>query len=138
MTGYTLGFVFSEKLEHVLLSSTKTSPLRRKIYSGIEAAREPGETPVSCLVRTCFEATCLITFSQDWVLVNQARAFDGQSLLIYATRYPGLTTDIEPEQSNCSPEWFLVQHLPKNLAPDTVEHVHSSREVFLPDLTNRA
>lgn len=89
MKEWTLGFIFSEDLQRVVLLK-KSQTMHIGLWNGVGGKIEGKETSIACMIRECKEETKLgIT---DWAFVGRLEADGGRQLAwcvyIYAAVIP--------------------------------------------------
>ncbi|MCA9367652.1 NUDIX domain-containing protein [Candidatus Kaiserbacteria bacterium] len=128
--GFTVGFVFSSDVKHVLLQLKQKPPAHRNLYNGIGGRKQPNESWLTCMSRECFEETGLSIKSTRWQLLRRDWAIDGSTLFVYLARYQGLLNDIRTGDAGLA-EWFPCGRLPPNLVPDVRALVSAGRRHFI-------
>lgn len=117
MHKYTLGFIFSPSLNHVLLIKKKNPPWQRGKFNGVGGSVEKGETALNCMMREAKEESDLYIEKEKWRHVGRLTSFNWV-VEIFVCRYKGKMSDsksLEEEQI----KWMSIQNLPQR----SVDHI---------------
>lgn len=116
MQHFTLGFVFDQSLEHVLLMHKTKPEWQAGRVNGLGGKVEEGEESRACIAREIKEEADLSTAEEDWVHVGIMRG-TGWQVDVYGLVYQGAMTDARSLEAECV-EWFPVDTLPQNHIPN--------------------
>ena len=113
MKKYTVGFIFNEPMDKVLLIHKLAPEWQIGKINGLGGKVEEGEANITCIVREIKEESGLITEPEDWnlVCIMHSPVF---TIDCFAYVYKGDMDDaksMEAEQI----EWFDVNKLPENI-----------------------
>ncbi len=132
MKQYTVGFIFSEDLEKVLLIHKTAPDWQKGKINGIGGKLEEGEELVDCMVRETLEETGVKTEPDNWVYTGAIKGA-GDLISTFGYKYSGKLFDaftFEKEKI----EWFPVGKLPENmimnltwLIPLTLEKIRENK-----------
>ena len=113
MQRYTLGFVFHEGLDQILLIHKTHPEWQAGKVNGLGGKIEDGEDSASCITREIKEEAGLVTEKDRWSLVGCMRG-PTWSVDVLAYIYPGNPDDATTQESE-PVEWFDVDALPNNI-----------------------
>lgn len=112
-TKYTVGFIFDETFEHVLLIHKTKPSWQSGLVNGLGGKIEPGENMYECIVREIKEESDLETQKDKWVFVGNMSS-NTISLDILGYVYKGDLNNIKTVEDEVV-EWFKTASLPKNI-----------------------
>ncbi len=110
---YTLGFVFDNKLEKVLLIHKQKPEWQKGKVNGVWGKYEMGETPEICIRRETTEETGLVIDEKNWIYVGTIYQEIGDCGIL-AAQYRGDLRDAISNE-NEEVEWFDINMLPANI-----------------------
>ncbi len=110
---YTLGFIFNEALDHVVLMHKAKPEWQAGKLNGIGGKVEEGEDHLSCMVREAKEETNLETRHGDWVFLGEMGS-DGWGMQVFTLTHIGDMQAIQSMEAE-KVEWFPVAALPDNV-----------------------
>lgn len=110
---YTLGFIFDQTLEKVLLIHKQKPEWQRGKINGVGGKYEQGETAPSCIRRETRGETRLDIKEKDWISVGTIYQSAG-NVGVLATRYIGACSDATSADHE-KVEWFEIASLPDNV-----------------------
>lgn len=116
MKQYTLGFVFDEKLERVLLMHKNRPDWQVGKINGLGGKIESGESSKECIAREVEEESGLKIAKEDWIYLGRLNARDWY-VDVFTYIWTGSLSEaktITDEQI----EWFEVNNLPQNIIPN--------------------
>lgn len=113
MQKFTLGFVFDETLQKVLLIHKTRPAWQNGLINGIGGKVELGESEVACIVRETMEECGLKTTETEWVHFAKLHGKDW-AIEAYCLRYTGLLQNAVTAEDQ-KIEWFDVNALPRNV-----------------------
>lgn len=113
MTAYTVGFIFDQTFEHVLLMHKTKPAWQAGKINGLGGKIEPGEDMYDCIVREIREESALETQKDQWVFVGNVSS-DTVSLDVLGYVYEGNHNDAKTTEGEVV-EWFPVASLPENV-----------------------
>ena len=118
MPDCSLGIIFNNDLEQVLLVHKNRPAWQKGLINGVGGKIEPGETPLDCMVRECQEETLLDIKPDQWencATIKEAQE-SGQdwTIEVFVTSYQGDQSDAQKNDHE-EIEWF-----PNKQLPDTV------------------
>lgn len=116
MQRMTLGFIFDEAMEHVVLIEKQTPAWQRGRYNGIGGKYEGEESARACIVREVLEECGLETAEEAWTEVGSITGSTWHvDILTYVHRGdPRAVRSMEDERV----DWYRIDALP--------ERVHSN------------
>ena len=114
MKKYTLGFIFNESLDKVLLMHKLKPAFQIGMLNGLGGKIEEGESGGECIVREISEEIGLLTKEEDWISVGSVGADTVWHMEVYAYIYKGTIRDIQSLEEE-QVEWFGVGSLPSNI-----------------------
>jgi len=116
MKKYSLGFIFNESMDKVLLISKLAPAWQIGLLNGLGGKVEEGEDGITCMVREIKEECCLDTEKENWDFVCTMTAPDW-AIDCFAYVYKG-----NMEDAKCMEEeqvaWYDVKNLPENIIPN--------------------
>ncbi|MBI1957062.1 MAG: NUDIX domain-containing protein [Candidatus Niyogibacteria bacterium] len=135
MKKYTVGFVFNQALDKVLLIHKNRPEWQKGKLNGVGGHIEPDEESADCMVREVFEETGLQTKKEDWVAVG---AMQGENWVVdvYGLRYAGDTNDAVTKTDE-HVEWHPVHLLPAHTLTNIPWLVHLSLDKMMNDQFHR-
>ncbi len=113
MKKYTLGFIFNENMDKVLLIHKLVPAWQVGKINGLGGKMEEVEDGLSCIVREIQEESGLITEKESWEFICKMHSLDF-NIDTFGYIYTGDINDaksLEAEQI----EWFDVNNLPENV-----------------------
>lgn len=76
---YTLGFVFFEGINQVLLIEKQKPAFQKGYLNGLGGKQEPDEGPLGCIIREIEEECGLKTYNSDWTYFCTMRCKDNST-----------------------------------------------------------
>jgi 8-oxo-dGTP diphosphatase len=116
MQRYTVGFIFNQTLDKVLLIHKLHPAWQKGKVNGIGGKIESGEDSRDCIVREIQEETGLITHKNNWQFAGKNIAPDWE-VDFYAYQYEHDESDAHTVIDE-KIEWFSLTNLPENLIPN--------------------
>ena len=113
MQGFTLGFVFNEGLDQVLLIHKTHPEWQAGKVNGLGGKIEEGEDSASCITREVKEEAGIVTEKEEWTLVGRMHG-PTWNVDVLAYVYVGNPNDATTQESE-PVEWFDVDALPNNI-----------------------
>ncbi|MBC7982112.1 NUDIX domain-containing protein [Candidatus Parcubacteria bacterium] len=113
MKKYTVGFIFSQSMDKVLLIRKLVPAWQAGMINGLGGKIEEGEDHIDCIAREIKEECGLITEKEGWNFIASTHSPEWQ-VDFFGYVYKGNMNDaksLEQEQV----EWFDVYNLPRNL-----------------------
>lgn len=113
MKKYTLGFIFDESLDRVLLIHKLRPVEQAGKLNGIGGKIEYGEDHFGCIVREVAEETTLITKNDEWIYLGDMGS-DSWQVHVFTCIYKGDFSDAKCGNDSRAEkvEWFSVKELP--------------------------
>ena len=124
MKKYTVGFIFNQALDKVLLIQKNRPEWQKGKLNGVGGKIEPNEESADCMVREVFEETGLETQKKDWVAVGAMQGADWV-VDVYGLRYGGDTKSAVTKTDE-QVEWHPVHPLPAHTISNVPWLVHLS------------
>lgn len=116
MKKYTLGFIFNESLDHVLLIHKLRPDWQVGKLNGVGGKIEEGEDHFDCIVREVREESSLDTHKNDWIYIGELGA-DTWQMHVFTYIYKGALNDAKspdlPDAEKVA--WFPVKNLPEHV-----------------------
>ncbi|MBI2056050.1 MAG: NUDIX domain-containing protein [Candidatus Sungbacteria bacterium] len=115
MKKYTLGFIFNESLDQVLLIHKLRPDWQAGKLNGVGGKMEQGEDHFDCIVREVREESSLAINKNAWVYLGDMGA-DSWQVHVFASIYKGLLSDAKTSEGADAEkvEWFPVHTLPSH------------------------
>jgi|SRR6185369_2973816 len=114
MKRYTVGFVFDQGMQNVLLIEKTHPEWQRGKYNGVGGRIEEGESDIECMVREMKEEAGLSIPAEQWREIAMTAVGDSVEVVFFATKYAGVMTDavtMTEEQVI----WFPADRLPEKV-----------------------
>lgn len=93
MKNYSIGFIFTQDIKHVLLIQKKRPEWQKGKFNGIGGRIEEGENPLDCIVREVFEETTLKIPHDSWLHFGAITNVDKTQLSLFCCIYQGVPDD---------------------------------------------
>ncbi len=132
MKKYTLGLIFNQTLDFILLMHKSKPEWQVGKLNGLGGKIEEGETGQACIAREVLEETGLQIPEQAWTYVGVV-GDESWKMEVFAHVYTGAQTDAKSLEQE-PVEWFKLAHLPSN----TLVSLHWIIEAALNQLQGRA
>ena len=113
MKKYTLGFIFTPALDHVLLVHKISPEWQAGKINGIGGKIEEGEDSLACIVREVQEETGLVTNPDQRIYLGEMGS-DAWRMDVFTLVYSGDMGDARNADKE-RVEWFDVRALPPNI-----------------------
>jgi 8-oxo-dGTP diphosphatase len=113
MQKFTLGFIFNQTLNSVLLIHKNRPEWQKGLINGIGGKVEEGESVLACIVREAREETGLDSEERDWVQYVQLHGKDWE-IEGFCMKYAGDMAHARKAEDQ-KIEWFHVDALPANV-----------------------
>ena len=113
MKKYTLGFIFTPALDHVLLVHKISPEWQAGKINGVGGKIEEGEDPLACIVREVREEAGLEMRADQWTYTGEMGS-DTWRVSVFALVYRGNTSDAKSADKE-KVEWFDPSVLPANI-----------------------
>jgi 8-oxo-dGTP diphosphatase len=113
MNFFTLGFVFDQSLQNVLLIHKSRPESQKGRVNGLGGKIEKNETPLQCIVREVKEESNLQTDPTQWIALGSILDKNVWHAYVFAYVYTNVQTDAKSMEDQ-PVEWFPVDNLPKN------------------------
>lgn len=135
METYTVGFVFDENMQQVLLVHKRRPEWQAGQLNGVGGRAENDETIVECMARECLEETCLNIPADRWshfatIINTGGRSPDPAQIEFYTATYSGPITDAQKGDHE-EIEWFDITTLPGNCIQNLYFMIPMARETLL-------
>ncbi len=117
----TVGFIFDQSLESVLLVHKQKPDWQIGKLNGVGGKVEDNETGLTCIARECFEETTLNLPASVWhqyaTAVHETNTEEKKQIDFFTAIYSGQKSDAKKGDYE-EVEWFASDHLPDNILPN--------------------
>lgn len=113
MKKYTVGFIFNENMDKVLLIHKLVPTWQAGKINGLGGKIEEGEDSLTCIAREIQEESGLITEKESWEFICNMHSPDF-NIDTFGYIYKGDMNDAKSMEAE-QVEWFDVNNLPENV-----------------------